>query len=33
MLEPMKVRGVDGLSAFNAFMRAAETGSFTDAGR
>jgi DNA-binding transcriptional LysR family regulator len=29
----MEVRGVESLSAFNAFMRAAETRSFTDAGR
>jgi DNA-binding transcriptional LysR family regulator len=33
MSEPMGVRGVDSLSAFNAFMRVAETRSFTEAGR
>lgn len=33
MSEPFRVCGVDSLSAFNAFMRAAETRSFTDAGR
>jgi DNA-binding transcriptional LysR family regulator len=33
MSEPVEVGGVDSLSAFGAFMRAAETRSFTDAGR